>query len=240
MTSNLPANPDPNPQPDPTVALQSTFETTMRAFWEKNRNGILVLCVAILLGIIAREGWQWYAAARDRGVQEAYALAGSEAGKLAKFAADHSGHPLAGAALLLLADKKFEARDFRAAAEAYEKAGAAVALDALVGRAKLGSAVSKLAAGDQAAGEAALKAVQGAVALPKAIRTEAGYHLATLAVEAGNKEEAIKRIEEISQLDPTGPWAQRSVGLRASLELGAKPAARPDASPGISFRPGGE
>lgn len=241
MNSSPPANPDPTQASAPSGLHSDPFTDSVRTMWEKNRNGIIVVCVAILLGILGREGWAFFSAARDRGVREEFAAAGSDAAKLEKFAAENSGHPLAGAALLLVADGKYEAGNYGAAETAYDKAAGVLKMDVLLGRAKLGAAVSKLAGGNAAGGETALKGVQADVSLPAAIRAEAAYHLASLAAEAGNKDEAIRLIDELTKLDATGPWTQRAVPLRAKLEMGAKPAtpAATGDTPAFTFKPGG-
>ncbi len=219
----------------------TSLEPVVREFWAKNRNLVLGLCAAVLLAIVVREGWRYYADARDREVQAAFAKAGSDATRLGRFAADHAGHPLAGVALLRVADGNFAAGDFKAAAEGYGKAAGALKLDALLGRAKLGQAVSRLRSGDAPGGEAALKAVSADVALPAPVRAEAAYHLATLAVEAGRNDEAVKLTEEISKLDAVGAWAQRAAVLRASVEVGAPAPAAPAANESAPlFKPGGE
>lgn len=210
----------------------------MREIWEKNRGFILGVCAAILLGIIAREGWQLYSAARDRGVQEDFAAAAGDVAKLGAFARGHSGHPLAGAALLLVADKHYEAGDFKSAATAYDDAAKSLELDALLGRARLGAAISRAGAGDHNGAEAGLRAVQADASLPAAVRAEAAYHLATIAAEAGNRDEALKQLDEITKVDATGPWAQRGAGLRAMIESGAKPAPTGSGTPSLNFKPG--
>ncbi len=233
-------------QPQATATPESTgtsLEPVVREFWDKNRKFLLGLCAAVLLAIVVRESWQYFADARDREVRDAFAQAGGDASRLGRFAADHAGHPLAGAALLLVADQKFEAGDFKAAAGSYGQAAGALKHEVLLGRARLGQAVSQLRGGDTAGGEAALKAVSADAVLPAAIRSEAAYHLATLALDAGRKDEAVKLTEEISKIDAAGAWAQRAATLRASIEV-AEPAAPAAPAPATSepaplFKPSG-
>lgn len=235
-----PENPSPDQAAPAPVVGAAELAANVQTFWEKNRTFIIGACVAGLLAIVGVEGWKLMGASRDRGVQDAFAQAGSDAAKLTRFAGDHSGHPLAAAALLLVADQKFEARDFAGAADHYAKAAASAEIGPLLGRARLGEAVSKLMGADRAGGEAALKAIGGDASLPKAVRAEATYHLASLALETGNKAEAIKLATEIAQIEPAGAWAQRAAALRASLEVAAPaPAAVAPAASGL-FQPGGE
>jgi hypothetical protein len=73
--------------------------------------------------------------------------------------------------------------------------------------------MSQLLSGDKAAAEAALKAIGADAGLSKGLRAEATYHLASLALEAGNKAEVDRLVAELSKIDPTGVWAQRSTSL---------------------------
>lgn len=235
-----PENPSPDQAAPAPVVGAAELAANVQTFWEKNRTFIIGACVAGILAIVAFEGWRLLGASRDRAVREEFAAAGSDGAKLSRFAGDHAGHPLGAAALLLVADQKFEARDFTGAAENYAKAAASPEIGLLRGRARLGEAVSKLQATDRAGGESALKAIAADAALPKAVRAEATYHLASLALEAGNKAEAAKLAGEIAQIEPAGAWAQRAAALRTSLEVAAPaPAAAVPADGGL-FKPGGE
>jgi hypothetical protein len=209
----------------------------LQSFWEKNRTFILGLCAVILVVIIGREGWDYFSASREQQLSADYAAVAGQPDKLAKFAEEHAGHALAGVAWLRLADDKYSAGDYKTAAANYQKAANALQVDVLKGRAKLGAAMSQIAGGDKAAGEAALKALSADTSLEKNVRAEATYHLAALASENGNAEEAIKLADEVSKIDPIGMWAQRSFVLRATLAQKAPAAAAPG---GIQFKPGGE
>lgn len=231
--------PPANPTPEGTTPVYvPTLETAVHGFWARNRQFILVLCVAALLAIIGREAWQYFAASREQAVQAEYAKIADQTAKLEAFANANSGHALAGVAWLRLADEKFAAGDFKTAAAHYQKATASLKNALLLGRAKLGAAVSQLNGGDRAAGEAALKAVGADSSLDKGVRAEATYHLAVVAVDAGKADEAKKLAEEVSKIDPLGSWAQRATLLLTSSPAAAKPAGT--AAPTLSFKPGGE
>lgn len=216
----------------PVVAVPP-FEVQFETFWVNNRRPIYGFLAAILLFIVGREAWQYFAAQREQGVQQAYSAALGNDAKLATFAAANTGHPLSGAAYLTLADAKYTAADYAAATGLYTKAQANLTNDALQGRAKLGAAMSKLAGSDRAGGEAALKAISADTALFKSVRAEATYHLAALAAEAGKTADVTKLTEEISKIDASGVWAQRGLVLRATN--GEK---KPDAASPVSFTPG--
>lgn len=231
--------PPANPTPEGTTPVYvPSLETAIHGFWAKNRQAILVLCVAALLAIIGREAWQYFAASREQAVQADYAKIADQTAKLEAFANANAGHALAGVAWLRLADEKITAGDFKTAAAYYQKATNSLQNDALLSRAKLGAAVSQLNGGDQAAGEAALKAIGADASLDKGVRAEATYHLAVFAVDAGKTDEAKKLAEEVSKIDPLSSWAQRATLLLTSSPAAAKPAAT--AAPTLSFKPGGE
>lgn len=221
--------------------VEPGFEIAAHEFWVRNRNFILMLIAAALLVIAAREGWQYFAEAREKDLQADYAKAGDSADRLATFADAHNGHALAGVAYLRVADDKFAAGDFKAAATYYGKAAGSLQNDALAGRAKLGAAFSQLSGGDQAGGEAALKAVSSDPAVFKSVRAEATYHLASLAAGAGRNDEVRKLAEQLNLIEGTGPWAQRAAILVAGLpaEAGKSATNATPAAPslGISFKP---
>lgn len=238
--SNVPsATPPHDPANPPPPAGADAFAADVHSFWEKNRSFIFILVAAILIGLIAREGWQWVQSSRERGVQEEYAKAGDNVALLAKFAAANDGHALAGAALLRVADDQYSKGDYKSAAASYTKAAEELDNEALKSRAKLGSAMSQLAAGDKAAGEAGLKAIGADTKAVAAIRAEALYHQAVLAKDAGRAEEARKIVEEIGKIESAGLWAQRAFTLAAQLP--PAPAAAPAAgsTPAVEFKPKG-
>ncbi len=221
MSQLPPAHPSSS-HADPSAAhvVEPGFEVTVQAIWAKNRGFILLLGVAALLAIVGREGWQYFSEMREQSLRQQYAQVSDKPDQLGAFAEANSGHPLAGVAYLQVADRKFEAADYKGAATFYTKAAGSLKNEALLGRAKLGSAISQINGGDNAAGEASLKALSADQTLTKAVRAEATYHLASLANEAGKSDEAKKLAEEILKLDLNGPWAQRATMLLGNLQSG--------------------
>lgn len=200
------------------------FAAQMHSFWEKNRSFVLMLAVVVLLAIVGREGWDYFNAQREQSIRGEYARAADSPDKLGAFAAEFPGHELAGVALLRLADSQYTAGDFKSAATSYQRAAGSLTEAAVKSRARLGAAMSQLAGGDLAGGEALLKPLADDAAADKVIRAEACYHLATLANEAGRAEDVRKLTDEITKIDPISVWAQRAFALRASLPAEAKPA----------------
>jgi hypothetical protein len=205
-----------NPPPEQPVIVEPGFEVAVQSFWEKNRRFILAACAVALLAIVGREGWQYLEAEREQGVREEYARTASQPERLATFAAANPDHALAGVAYLQIADSKYAAADYRQAGENYKKAAGAIKNSILLGRARLGAAMSQLNGGEQPAAESALKAISIDAALPRATRAEATYHLATLALQAGNSAEVARLVGEINKIDASGAWAQRAASLLAS------------------------
>ncbi len=238
--SNVPsATPPHDPANPPPPAGADAFAADVHSFWEKNRSFILILVAAVLIGLVGREGWQWVQSSREKGVQEEYAKAGENVAQLAKFAAANQGHALAGAALLRVADDQYSKGDYKSATTSYSKAGEELDNDALKSRAKLGAAMSQIAGGDKAAGEAALKAIGADTKAIPAIRAEALYSQAVLAKDAGRADDARKIVEEIGKIESAGMWAQRAFTLAAQLP--PAPAAAPAAgsTPTVEFKPKG-
>lgn len=201
------------PKDQSVAAIEPGFEIAAHAFWEKNRSLILLVCAAALLAVIGREGWQYYAAEHEQGVRDEFAKVADRPDQLAVFAGANPGHALAGVAYLRIADGKYAAADYRASSENYSKAAGNLKNPALLGRAKIGAAMSQINSGDKAAGEAALKAISAEVALPKSVRAESIYHLATIAYDAGNAAEVGKLVTEIGKIDAAGVWSQRATVL---------------------------
>jgi hypothetical protein len=236
MSQLPPANPaPPSAKASDAPVIEPGFEVQAHIFWEKNRSVILLACVAVLLAIVGREGWQFFSAQREKTIQEDYAKVADRPDRLAAFAEANSSHALAGAAYLQLADQKFEAADYKQAAALYDKAAGSLKIEALLGRARLGAAISQINSGDKTAGETALKAIGSDQSLLAAVRAEATYHLATVAYEAGKTDEVKKLVEEVTKLDQAGAWSQRATVLLASQPAGAL-----SATPTISFKPEGK
>jgi hypothetical protein len=238
MSQPKPADHQPQSADPATPAIEPGFEVALHAFWaeKRNRNVVLGICAAILLGIVAWKGSEYFAAQQEQGVQDEYAKISDQPAKLVAFAEAHAGHALAGIALLQQADDKYSTGDYAAAATGYQKAAAALKNDALLGRARLGAAISQVSGSDKAAGEAALRALSADTALLKSVRAEATYHLASLALEAGNIDEVRKLVDQVSRIDASGPWSQRATALLAALPAGGIPVVSP--VPSITFKPG--
>ncbi len=215
--------------------LAPSLEDRVQLFLEKNSRALSVVGVVVVLGLAGRWGFEQYAAYRERQVQAAYAGA-TNAKDLETFASANPAAALSGVARLRIADEAYKTGDFRTAAATY---GAAVALlkeTPLVHRARLGSALSLLQTQDPAA-RSALETLANDVALAKACRAEAAYHLAVLDRDAGRSEDATRWAALAASVDTSGLWSQRATQLKDLLPVAPIPVAVTPATPAtaVSF-----
>lgn len=212
-----------------------SFEDWLRMFWQRNSKLITGLLLAVLIGIAANGAWEYLQAEKEKEIGQAYAAATTPA-QWQAFVAAHPGHPLSGAAQLQLADQAYGNGNYTDAAGLYQKAIETLDVPALSSRARLGLAISKMQGGRAAEGETELKAFAADANEVQAFRAEAMYHLASYAVANGRAEEVQTYSEQLMQLDPTSPWAQRVMMLRASMPAPAVPAPATDAdAPAITL-----
>ncbi len=202
--------------------LAPSFEDKLHIFWAKNGTVVLALCGLVAVGILAKGGWDYVQAQKELDVQKAYATS-TTSDQLKSFAAAHADHSLAGIAQLRLADEAYTAGKSADALAGYDKVVAVLKSGPLVARAQLGGALAKVQAGKAAEATTDLKKLVADTAQPKGARAEAAYHLTSLAAEAVNAADVQKYSDQLMQLDPSGPWMQRALMLRASVP--AAPAA---------------
>lgn len=217
MSTSVPSDSKPVQQPVDAAQAASTYspEESFRRVWAKNSKFVYLLCAAALLVILGKGGYEFFKEQRDKSVQADYAAATSN-DKLKAFSASHAGHPLAGVASLRLADDAYTEGRFADAAAAYQRASESLTAP-LDGRARIGFAIAKINAGQADEGEAKLKQLADDQTQMKAVRAEAAYHLATLAVGSNRPEMAVKYIDVIDNVEPGSLWARQAMALRASL-----------------------
>ncbi|MEO6245327.1 MAG: tetratricopeptide repeat protein [Opitutaceae bacterium] len=199
---------------DATTAV--TFEDKVNLFWKNNRTAVIALCVVIVVAIAGKGLWDYMAGQKELEVEKAYAAA-TTTEQLKAFSAAHEGHSLGGIAQLRIADEAYAAGKSADAITAYDKAAASLKTGPLAVRAKMGRALAKVQAGKTAEAITDLKAIADDTAQAKSARAEATYHLASLAVEAGNAGDAQKFIDQVTAIEPMGSWMQRAFALRAML-----------------------
>ena len=223
-----PAGDDRNLVPVDETYVAPNLEDRLAIFWAKNSKTVIAVFVLVVLAVLAKGGYDIYAAQHEKAIAADYAAATTDA-QLKTFIADHASHPLAGIAELRLADDAYAAGKYADAQSGYAKAAAILGNTTFGQRASLGAATSLILAGKTADGEAALKPLVADLAVAKGIRAEAAYQLAALAVDAGRTDEATKLIAQIASIDPAGQWAQRAMLLQSRI-----PASAPTAATGAS------
>ncbi len=224
MSKLMPTESNPNgqpPAPDVTAAAPD-LELTLREFWHKNGKTILLGCGLVLAVIAGKTGYDFIVEKREQGIAADYAAATTPE-KLKSFINVQSGHPLAGVAQLRLADEAYSAGKYAEAGSLYQQAAATLKTGPMAARAQLGEGIAKLQLGQTTEGETKLKAVVADANLAKPVRAEAAYHLATLAMDAGRNDDALKQLDQINAIDPTGIWARQAMGLRGRLSIPVTP-----------------
>jgi hypothetical protein len=229
MSTSLPNQPSPSPHrpgdPAGKTDVEPPFEEQLRAIWEKkeNRTAVFAGCAAVVLLILGWYGYKALAAQRENEIEAAYSAAVSPA-RLRAFAQEYKGHSLAGSAYLKLADDAWAAGNYAAAIDDYGQVAAALPGTPFASRALLGKAMSQIRSGKVSEGTAGLRQLAEDAAQSKAVRSEAAYHVASQAFDAGNFDEVTKFTDLIMQVDAGGPWAQRSVQLRLQVPVTQAPA----------------
>jgi hypothetical protein len=211
-----------------------SFEDKLHTFWAKNSTAVLVLCVAVLLGIVAKYGWDEVQKNRDNEIRADFAAA-STSEKLKAFALNHPGHPLAGVAQLQLADEAYTAGKSADAVLGYQTAVPLLKGTPFAGRAQLGLAMAQIQAGKNAEGEAALKALGSDEGQLKGVRAEAIYQLTSIAVTAARADDVKKFSDQLMALDPASPWTQRALAMRATVPV-TPPAPATTTEPGLQIK----
>lgn len=221
--TNKPSQPEDQPPADERniVALDSSYEGAsledqIFLFWHNYKNIILAVCV---VAILALAGWGILTVVQERreaAIQAAYQEAVS-IDELRAFADEHSPHSLAGAAYLRVADYHFENEEYAEAAEFYERASADLENPAAAGRSQVGRGVALALAGQENEALAHLEEVARNPDHLSAIRTEAHYHAASLAIELGQTELARNHLDQVMELDRSQMWASRAMRLQQSL-----------------------
>jgi hypothetical protein len=205
------------------AATAATFEEKLHVFWGKNGTAILVLVGLVLVGIIAKGGWDYLGRQKESDIEKAFAAATTPEARKA-FIAAHPEHSLSGIAQLGLADEAYAAGKAADALAGYEKTLTVIKDGPLAARAKLGAAMAKISAGKAAEGTADLKALAGDPNQFKGVRAEAAYQLTSLAAEASNGPDVQKFADQLMSIDPSSAWAQRAMTLRAMFPAVAAPA----------------
>jgi hypothetical protein len=204
----------------------------LTTFWEEYKNLILWACTIILVAIVAKEGWGYYEARREAGIEAEFEAAATPA-RQREFAAAHPDHSLAGVAQLRLGDAAYASNQALEAVNCYTQAIAILKQGPVADRARLGLAMAEIQAGRSADGETDLRRLADDAKGFRSVRSEAIYHLASLAASAGRRADLQHLSTELLQSDPNGRWTERVFALQARESA---PAAG-GGTPAISVKP---
>jgi predicted negative regulator of RcsB-dependent stress response len=232
MSTPAPITPNQTPASTGESTVTPGFEHKLHDFWQRNSKAVYLFCLIVLVAIIGKGAYGSYRVMQDNKVRDAYAAA-STSEKLKAFATENAGHALAGVAWLRLADEAYAAGNYALAAQNYQ-AASTMKDSPLAGRATLGLAIAKLQAGQASEAETLLKQISSDAKQMKGIRAEAAYQLASTASAAGRTDEALKYLDQVTAIEPTGTWAQRAMMLRITLPAPTLAAPAISASPAIA------
>ena len=236
MSTPAPLNPKapaPHVSAEATTPVVPSLEERLRIFWEKNSKTVYALCVVVLLAIVGRGAMEYYERQKEAGIEADYAAATTPE-KQKAFINQYPTHSLSAVASLTQGDEAYSAKNYAEALLNYVRASEILKSGPFAGRARLGVAITKLNLGQTAEGEDKLKQIANDSTQLKPVRAEAAYHLATLALDAGRNDDAIKALDLTSTIEPNGSWAQRAMMLRISVPAPAsvaQPAADVSAKP---------
>ena len=201
----------PRATPAPAAA---DLDHHLKTFWEKYNRPILVICCVILAGIVGKDGWDYFTAQREEGIEKEFAAATTPAMQRA-FVEAHPDHSLAGVAELQIGDAAYAANQVPDALAAYSRALDILKTGPLAARAELGLGMVKIQSNRVEEGEATLRQLVNDAQGYTPIRAEAAYHLASLAASAGRAAELQNLSTQLMQIDPNSPWTERAFTLQA-------------------------
>jgi|HubBroStandDraft_1064217.scaffolds.fasta_scaffold41984_3 hypothetical protein len=214
--------------------IEPSPEERLRQAWQRYGGLFYFVCCALALGILAKGGWKYLNDQKELGIQSEYAECVTPDSYLA-FAVKHPGHPLAGVADETVADNAYASGRYLDALKAYSSAVTDLPEGPVRAHARLGQAMSLELTGRTGEAEADLRQLMDDSGQMKAVRCEAGYHLAGIEVAAGRGADVQKIAEELMKIDPSSAFSERTFMLRPPVPEPAAPAAGivtvPSASP---------
>jgi hypothetical protein len=195
------------------VPVEPTPEVRLREAWQRYGGLFYFICGVLALAVLARGGWRYLNDQKELAIQKEYSECVTPDSYLA-FAVKHPGHPLAGIAEETVADNSYSSGKYLDALKAYSSATTDLPEGPLRSHAKLGQAMSLEMTGRTGEAEADLRALMDDAGQMKAIRCEAGYHLAGIEIAAGRGSEVSKIAEQLIKIDPANGFAERTYMLR--------------------------
>jgi hypothetical protein len=214
-----PSNPSGSAVPAGAKPADPYVDEGLHGLWQKYGQAALVAAGIVLLVYVGKIGWDYVAQQREESLEAEFAQVKTPS-QLREFVAAHPNHELAGVASLEIGDKEYVAGRIASALAAYADAARSLKGKPLENRAQLGLAMTQIEAGQTAAGQDVLRKILNDSTQLTVVRVAAGAQLASVAVAAGQADEARELVRQLMQIDPNSSLTQRAYGLTADLPGG--------------------
>lgn len=193
---------------------EADVEDKVWLFWERNKNTLIFAAVAAMVAAVAVQVWRIYQERAFVSMQQQYQVAVQDPAELLAFGNSQAARPLGAFALLQTADARYRDGEYAQAAELYAKAVPGLGGLPFADRAQLGRGMSLIKADDRAAGSAILNELAHRTTVLDAVRAEAAFDLALLAMADKQYDEAKRWLAQIDALADAPGWAQQANMLR--------------------------
>jgi TolA-binding protein len=188
-------------------------EERLRKAWGAYGSLVYIACAVVAAGILAKGGWDYLNVQKELGIKKDFAECATP-DAYRTFIGNHPGHVLTGVAELILANDAYAGGKYTDAVAVYGSAIADLPAGPAQSNARMGLAMSLAQTGKSAEAESSLRLLMNDPSQLKATRTEAGYHLAELAIADGRGADVQKLAEQVMQIDPSSPFSERTFTLR--------------------------
>lgn len=209
MPMTTPATPTNANQAAP---VPSTEENLKRA-WDKYGSLAYIFCAVVAAAILAKGGLDYLNVQKELGIKKDFAEC-TTPDAYRTFIGNHPGHVLTGVAELIIANDAYTGGKFSDAVAGYSSAVGDLPAGVAQSNARIGLAMALAQTGKTSDAEASLRLLLNDPTQLKAIRCEAGYHLAALAIADGRGAEVQKLAEQVMQIDPSNPFSERTFTIR--------------------------
>lgn len=199
---------------------EADIEDRVWLYWQRNKNFVIGATVVAILGVVGINTWRILQEKQLTALQTDYSAAIGEPAKLQAFGDAHADDVLGGLALLDAADAQYADGNFDEAATLYARSLPALKDTVLSGRGRLGMGIAKIKAGQTAAGQSDLSTLFADSATLEAVRAEAAYTLAQLALAEGKRDEAKQWLQQTIDLPGASVWKSQAELLLRGEKLG--------------------
>jgi len=202
---------------------EADIEDRAWLFWQRNQMSIIAAVVILIGGVIGVNVWKLMQENRVASLQNNYSAALGEPSALKEFASKNNDSPLAGLALLKLADESYADEKFEVAAGFYRQSLTPLQGVVVAARARLGLGMAQIKAGQREQGRQSLRALMADSSALSTIRAQAGYELAQLELLEGDREAAASALQSVQDMTNAEIWAGQAKRLMESEGLNEAP-----------------